>query len=136
LDELTAGELVKVQLEITNPEDLDHAILVDHLPAGLEAVNEGLNTTSHGYGSSAYYDDYYYYEEIFSWHDYGYNFKDIRDDQVDFFFTELTSGRHTYTYLARAAFTGQFVALPAEVYAMYDLSKWGRSDSRLVVIQE
>jgi uncharacterized protein YfaS (alpha-2-macroglobulin family) len=134
MDKLSAGQLVKVQLEITNPEDLNHAILVDHLPAGLEAVNEGLNTTSHGYETSGDYD--YYYEGMFFWNDYGYNFKDIRDDQVDFFFTVLPSGQHVYTYLARATFTGQFVALPAEVFAMYDLSKWGRSDSRIMVIQE
>ncbi len=31
--------------------------------------------------------------------------------------------------MARATHQGEFVAMPAEVYAMYDLTTWGRSAS-------
>lgn len=40
------------------------------------------------------------------------------------------------TYFARAAHSGQFVALPAEVYAMYDLTTWGRSAGSALVVGE
>ena len=106
----------------------------DHLPGGLEALNENLNTTNFGlamYDSAAdYYDDSYY----FQWEKYGYNYKDIYGDRVVFFITDFNAGTHTLTYLARAMFTGQFQALPAEVSAMYDLGIWGHSGSTLFTI--
>jgi uncharacterized protein YfaS (alpha-2-macroglobulin family) len=134
---ISKGQLVKVRIDVSIPEDLNYVILEDHLPSGLEALNTDLNTTPHGVGSSSSYGDYYYdyYSDNSSWYDFGYNYKDLRDDRVDFFFTRLSAGEHTYTYLARATFTGQFAALPAEIYAMYDLSKWGRSESKVVSIE-
>jgi len=53
---------------------------------------------------------------------------------VSFFITQLSAGRHTFTYYARATRAGTFVAMPVEVSAMYDLSVWGRSSSSALVI--
>jgi uncharacterized protein YfaS (alpha-2-macroglobulin family) len=55
---------------------------------------------------------------------------------VDFFITQLRKGTHTYTYLARATFVGDFLALPAEAFTMYDLDTWGRSGSDLVTVRQ
>jgi hypothetical protein len=84
-------------------------------------LNERLNTTSH-VGSTLEEPRYY-------WEDYGYNHKEVYGDRVTFFITELAQGALTYTYVARATHAGEFVALPAEVSAMYDLTTWGRSAS-------
>jgi uncharacterized protein YfaS (alpha-2-macroglobulin family) len=46
----------------------------------------------------------------------------------------LASIPHTFSYLARATHEGEFVAMPAEAYAMYDLTTWGRSASDVVTI--
>jgi len=48
---------------------------------------------------------------------------------VVFFVTEM-AGEWRVTYLARAVRSGQFLALPAEVTAMYDATVWGRSASQ------
>lgn len=120
LDTLKAGQLVQVELTIDVPEDVSYLALEDHLPGGLEALNEGLNASLEP-GTS----DYEY--DVLYWDDYGYNYKEIRGDRVVFFFTSLSKGKHTYTYMARAASAGLFTALPAQAYAMYDARLWGRS---------
>ncbi|MBN1877878.1 MAG: Ig-like domain-containing protein [Anaerolineae bacterium] len=116
------GQLVEVQITVTLPEDGTYLIVEDHLPGGLEALNERLNTTSHVVAGP--YDDPYYY-----WRQYGYNHKEVYGDRVAFFITEMRKGTYTFTYYARATHTGDFVALPVEVSAMYDLATWGRSGS-------
>lgn len=121
LDTLKAGQLVKVELTLNVPEHVSYLALEDYLPGGLEALNEGLNASLEPRF------DWIYEYEVFFWQDYGYNYKEIRGDRVVFFFTSLAKGKHTYTYLARAVTPGQFTALPAQVYAMYDLNTWGRS---------
>lgn len=127
LERVTAGQLVKVSLQIDMPSSGSYMIVEDQLPGGLEALNEGLNTTSH---ATAYYE-----EPQFYWQDYGYNNKEIRSDRVSFFITEMNRGSHTFTYFARATHAGDYTAMPVEVSAMYDLTLWGRSASHLLVIR-
>lgn len=101
-------------------------VVDDPLPAGFEALNERLGTTSHL--ASAYQDPVYH------WRDLGYNRKDVRDERVTLFITHLEPGQRTLSYLARATTAGEFVALPAEVYAMYEPEVWSRSDGARVRI--
>jgi uncharacterized protein YfaS (alpha-2-macroglobulin family) len=100
----------------------------DNLPGGLEALNEKLNTTSHM--AAAEQEPRYY------WQEFGYNNKEVHGDRVSFFITQMSKSEQVFTYLARATHAGQFVALPVEVYAMYDLTTWGRSASNGFVIGE
>jgi alpha-2-macroglobulin len=118
-----AGELVEVRLQFTLAERGAFLVIEDRVPGGLEPLNERLNTTSHVASADPYQ------EPVYFWQEHGYNHKEIHGDRVSFFVTELDAGRHTYTYLARATHRGDFAALPAEVWAMYDLATWGRSSS-------
>lgn len=131
INNTNVGELVLIELTVDIPQDGFYMIIEDHLPGGLEAVNEGLNNTSHELFFSA---DDYSYREIFFWEDYGYNNKEIHADRVNFFITEINKGKHTYTYLARATRPGEFSALPSEIYAMYEESLWGRSASNKLIV--
>jgi uncharacterized protein YfaS (alpha-2-macroglobulin family) len=88
-----------------------------------------LNTASHEAGA---YDD----EPAYYWQSYGYNNKEVRDDRVSFFITEFGKGSRTFTYYARATRAGQFVAMPVEAWAMYDLSMWGRSASTELFVKK
>ncbi len=119
-----AGSLVQVQLQIKTDETINYVILEDQLPAGLEPLNERLNTSSH--------EGLLFQETRYYWHDYGYNQKEIRGDRVSFFMTEIRPGMRTITYLARVTQTGSVTAMPTEAYAMYDLSMWGRSDTAVL----
>ncbi len=117
----TVGDLVQVILTVDVPEDSSYIIIEDKLPGGLEAVNEGLNTTSHAVD--------YYGNPQYSWHDLGYNYKEIHKDRVSFFITELSKGQHQFVYFCRVIHAGTFLALPAETWEMYTPSNWGRSAS-------
>ncbi|MCA9936495.1 MAG: hypothetical protein KC415_21320, partial [Anaerolineales bacterium] len=128
LQSISAGQLVKVRLTVTMPQDAAYVIVEDSLPGGLEALNENLNTTSH---IAALYE---WQQPRYYWQEYGYNYKEIRGGQVSFFITEFNAGRRVFTYVARATHDGRFAALPAEVYAMYDLTVWGRSASSQLVV--
>ncbi len=127
LTSVQAGQLVQVQIQINLPYDGFFIILEDKLPGGLEALNEALNTTSHDEVSN--YGNPYFY-----WQEYGYNNKEIRGDRVSFFITEMSAGWYGFTYLARAVTSGTFIAMPAELYAMYDASIWGRSASSIFLV--
>jgi uncharacterized protein YfaS (alpha-2-macroglobulin family) len=132
LDHFEPGQLVKVQVRVDMPENASYMAVEDYLPGGLEAVNEGLNSSNHVYVDSWGYEDY----QQFYWDDYGYNYKEIRGDRVVFFITTLNKGARTFTYYARATTSGQFTALPAQAYAMYDASLWGRSDEADIYIDQ
>jgi len=125
IESFEAGQLVKVEVRVQIPEDTFFLAVEDYLPGGLEALNEGLSA------ANQVSMDYWGYESYrpFYWEEYGYNYKEIRGDRVVFFITTFEKGTRTYTYYARATTPGQFVALPAQAYAMYDLSLWGRSES-------
>jgi uncharacterized protein YfaS (alpha-2-macroglobulin family) len=125
-----AGQLVRVELSVKLPDSGSFMLVEDHLPGGLEALNEGLNTSSHISAYQAEYDSYTQY----LWKDYGYNNKEIHGDRVSFFITTMYSGMTTLTYLARPTTAGTFTALPTMASAMYDPLLWGRSaDSALTV---
>lgn len=128
LEIITAGQLVKIQLQVTIiPSNSYYVIVEDHLPGGLEALNENLN-------NNAFDSSNFGFSENF-WNRYGYNYKEIFGDRVSFFITKFSGSTKVFTYLARATQSGEFVSLPAEVYAMYDLDFWGRSSSDRIIVR-
>ncbi|CAG0930333.1 hypothetical protein TFLX_01664 [Thermoflexales bacterium] len=132
VEDVQLGEVVKVEVKVTLPDDGWYVAIEDLLPGGLEGVNERLNTTSFAAKQPSYGEarDAFFYQE------YGYNNKEIHDDRVVFFVTQLGKGTHTFTYLARATQTGVFSALPAQVYLMYAPEQWGRSASGTITVGE
>lgn len=137
LQKVEAGDLVRVRLTARFPSpESAYLIIEDHLPGGLEALNERLNTTSH-YGGAECSDDYCYQDSRrrYFWQEYGYNQKEIYADLVSFFITGLHSTTYTVDYLARAGRPGTFTAPPAQIYAMYDETLWGRSASGTIIIE-
>ena len=121
------GDLVEVRLTLDVPEESWYVVVDDPLPAGFEALNERLGTTSHV--AAAYWEEPVYY-----WEEYGYNRKDVRDERVSFFITYLAPGQRTLTYLVRATTAGTFTALPTQVYPMYEPEVWSRSESSQIQI--
>ncbi len=130
LETVQPGQLVQVKLTVNLPQDATYVIVEDKLPGGLEALNERLNNTSHVAVANEWEEPRYY------WQEYGYNYKEVHGDRVSFFITDFDRGTRTFTYMARVTHAGAFVALPAEVYAMYDLAVWGRSASSEFVVEE
>ncbi len=129
IQSVRVGDVVKVQLGVMLTQESWYVAIEDPLPGGLEGLNERLNTTSYAARVG-------YYEEgsEFFYQEYGYNNKEVRDDRVVFFVTQMRPGRHTFSYLARATQAGSFSALPVQVYLMYEPEQWGRSASSVVSV--
>lgn len=125
------GTLVKVSLTVNTTVAASYVIIEDKLPAGLEPLNENLNTNSHEGSADATNGTGYY-----RWQKFGYNQKEIRGDKISFFITDLPAGSRTITYIARVTGTGNVTAMPTEAYAMYDEAFWGRSASSELQFEE
>lgn len=122
------GDLVEVTLQVTSQSRMSYLLVEDPIPAGFEVVNERLNAVSYGADS-------YSSEWRFFWMDWGYNRKNIRDDRVEFFVTDLWPGTHTLTYQMRATTAGTFGVLSAQAYPMYNDAIWGRSATTQLQVQ-
>ena len=127
--EFEVNQYVVIQMTVDTSEDLSFVIVEDQLPGGFEALNEGLNTSS--YVAPNPWEP----SEAPDFETYGYNYKEIRSGRVSFFITDLDAGTRVIRYVARVTHAGEFVAMPAEVYPMYDLAKWGRSSSLEITVQ-
>ena len=131
-DELRVGDVVMVRLTVMAPQTLYYFILEDPLPAGFEAIDPSLLTTSRlargprgerlDSRSRFWYDDW--------------TRSEIRDEKVALFKTILRRDTYEYTYLARVTQAGTFTALPAVAYEMYHPEVFGRSASVRVTIRE
>jgi hypothetical protein len=122
------GDLVEVTIELEANQRMSYVLVEDPIPAGFEALAERVNP--YGWGGCPFCE----YADHFFWREWGYNRKDVRDDRVDFFLTELWPGKHTFTYLMRATTRGEFSVLPGQAYPMYNDDIWGRSASQQVVV--
>jgi hypothetical protein len=112
-----------VHVTVEARDEAWYVLVEDPLPAGFEALNQGTNPMVYG-------DDFF----PFRWYDWGYNRKNIYDDRVTFFITNLWAGQHELTYLMRAITPGVYSVLPAQAYPMYAEEMWGRSASQRVSI--
>lgn len=122
------GDLISVELNLTLDDAASYLIIEDKLPAGLEALNENLDTETKRPPDGRPSPEWPW------WWWYRYERKEIHDDKVSFFSTQLPAGEHRFQYTARAITPGTFSARPAEAYAMYRPDVWGRSDSEQVLI--
>ena len=144
------GELVRVRLRITIPEDREFLVLDDALPAGLEAVDLSLRTAALMPGpglaqsarSGAAGEQEQAEENDIRW-GYGswdsgwwspFDYREMRDDRVVYFATRLWRGKYTATYVARATTPGVFVRPPAHAEEMYNPAVFGRSDGGVFTV--
>jgi hypothetical protein len=101
------------------------------LPAGLEALDTSLKTTS-----AAASDPELQRSEsthAFWWH---IHHAEVHDNRVVLFARSLSSGTYDYTYLARATTPGIFNVLPPRAYQMYRPEVFGQgSGTRFLVIE-
>ena len=149
------GEIVRVRLRITIPNDREFLVVDDALPAGLEAVDLSLRTAStlpgpgrdqrmefvtpeqaegeqdvsaegSGYG-------WYYGSWDSGWWS-PFDHKELRDDRVVYSATVLWRGTYAMTYIARATTPGTFVRPPAHAEEMYNPAVYGRSDGGIFTV--
>ena len=134
--EASVGDVIRVDLTIIAPHDLHYLVVEDMLPAGAEALDTGLATTSllavapllqREMGDEGYYPWYWYW-----WH--WYSRSELRDEKVVLFADELPAGTYEYSYTMRASTAGTFHVIPAVASEFYFPDVFGRSDGRVLSI--
>ncbi len=128
-----AGDLVRVTLRVSSPQQRSNVAIEDLLPAGFEALNAQLTTTSSEELRGEDSDGEPSTAPRSPWQA-GVDHTEIRDDRVLLFATWLEPGSFVYTYVARATAPGTFVAPPAQVEEMYRSEVMGRTKATTVKI--
>jgi len=126
------GDTLLVRLSIVAPNDLYYVVIEDPLPAGAEAVDTSLKTTTQ-IGEApklmrlraGLYD---------GWGWWWFSRTELRDEKVVLFATRLPKGSYEYTYLIRPGLSGTFKVMPAVGSEMYFPEVFGRSDGALFQI--
>ena len=134
VDQVRLGDVIQVKLTIIAPNDLYYLVVEDPLPAGCEAVDTSLKTTSAIYQGPELEPLDFDWDHLPYW--WFFSHSELRDEKVALFATELAKGTYEYTYLMRASLPGEFSAMPAQAYEMYFPEVFGRSDGGLLVIAE
>ena len=145
----TEGDLVRVRLRLTVTSVSEFVVLDDALPAGLEAVDLSLRTSSALPGPGANLPTervredreagpsgsmWYYGSWDSGWWS-PFDHRELRDDRVVYSATILWPGSYTATYLARATTPGTFIRPPAHAEEMYNPGMNGRSDGGTFIVR-
>jgi uncharacterized protein YfaS (alpha-2-macroglobulin family) len=121
LSSAAAGDLVQVRVTVMAPATLHDVLVEDPLPAGLEAVDTRLKTTSLAEmsidaGAKR------------GWQPWTH--VDVRSDRVALFANVVPPGAYQYTYLARATLPGEYRVLPVNGHEQYFPEVFARGDGR------
>ncbi|HWQ13381.1 MAG TPA: Ig-like domain-containing protein [Roseiflexaceae bacterium] len=146
--EVKLGDTVRVELAITAPNDLYYLRVEDGLPAGFEAVDPALATTSQlapgpQIDTPMPVDGPVMVEEAarasvaspypwWGWWWRWYSRSELRDEKVALFADFLPRGSYLYSYTMRATLPGEFRAIPAVAVESYFPEVYGRSDGALL----
>lgn len=143
VSQFSGGDLVLADVVVVTPSPRHFVVVDAALPAGFEAVDMRLSTTSRNLeldrGRRGYfggYDDDEMDDEIAAGRAYlpSYYIREVRDDRVLFFIDHMAAGMYRYRYLARATTLGTFVVPPARAEEMYAPEVFGRTPAGRVVI--
>ncbi|MBL7183244.1 MAG: Ig-like domain-containing protein [Anaerolineae bacterium] len=135
VQEAALGDVIRVDLTIIAPNDLYYVVVEDPLPAGAEAIDTGLATTSLLAMEPVLHrqpeDDRWY---PFYWWWNWYSRSELRDEKVVLFANYLPKGTYEYSYTMRATLPGDYHVIPTVAQEFYFPEVFGRSDSRLLSI--
>jgi uncharacterized protein YfaS (alpha-2-macroglobulin family) len=128
------GDVLQVRLTIVAPNDLYYVKVEDPFPAGMEAVDTTLKTTSQineapNLNNTSRYSPY----EGWGW--WWFSRTELRDEKAVLFSSYLPRGTYEYTYQIRAGLSGAYKVLPSHVEEMYFPEVFGRGDGALFTIE-
>jgi len=140
IDRAQVGDVIRVKLTVVAPTDLHYVMLEDPLPAGCEAVDVTLNTTSvvgerPGVHNLTLEEEDAWYR-WYGWGWWWFSHSEIRDEKVALFATYLPRGTYEYSYIMRASVPGTFNVIPTTASQMYFPEVFGRSDGGQFVVEE
>jgi hypothetical protein len=125
------GDVITVRVTLTLPQDIYYFVLEDPIPAGTEAIDTSLLTTSQTNTAPSIRPDR---DPRWWWGWWLFDRNEMRDEEVDLYADFLPRGTYTYTYQVRASFPGEYQTMPSHAYAFYFPEVFGRGDGTLFTI--
>ena len=123
------GVVLRVRLTVRSAQDLYYVRVEDPLPAGAEAVDPSLLTTSQlnhgGYRVPPHTSDLAWYV----------SHVELRDDRAALFAAYLPAGVYRYEYTVQLTTRGVFHALPAHVAETYFPEVFGHGGGGYFTVQ-
>jgi len=132
ITEAQQGDLLLVRVTIVAPHNLHYVVIDDPLPAGLEAVDQSLNTSPQSVeipqeftGQDAFWRGWGW------WH---FTHTQLRDEKAVISADILPAGTYIYTYLVRASNVGVFRTMPTIAQEFYFPEVYGREEGSLFTV--
>lgn len=119
---LESGKVFDIGLEIISDHPVEHIVITDPLPAGLEAVDASFQTSTP-----------YFQAQADSWQ---INYEKIYRDRLVAYGDRLQAGVYSLHYLVRSVTPGIFEWPGAEVHLQYAPEEFGRSASSQLEVVE
>ena len=130
--EVKLGDVIRVDLTLIAPHDRYYVVVEDPLPAGGEAIDTGLATTS----LLAMDPTLRRENSRWWWWWHWYSRSELRDEKVVLFADVLSAGTYEYSYTFRATLPGDYHVMPTVAKEFYFPEVFGRSEGRLLTIGE
>ena len=130
--EAKQGDLLLGRLTLVVPNDLHYVVVEDPLPAGLEAVDQSLQTSPQNPQLPTDYD----WQDVFTrgWGWWYFDHTQLRDEKVVLSASYLPAGSYVYTYLVRAGSAGEFNVIPPTAQEFYFPDVYGRGEGSQFVV--
>ena len=135
--EVKVGEVVRVEITLVAPNDLYYLRVEDPLPAGMEAVDTGLATTSllaQGPQLTRMPEEEQEPRGWYRWWHW-YSRSELRDEKVVLFAPSLGKGTYEYSYTMRATLPGTFNVIPTTANEVYFPEVYGRGAGQVLVVR-
>jgi hypothetical protein len=130
ITEANVGDFIEVKLTLVAPTDLHYVVVEDPLPAGAEAIDSSLATSSivapgevinrpprlERAGAAQ------------PWGWWYFSHTDLRDEKAVLFASYLPRGVYEYTYTIRASLPGDYQVIPTHAEQLYFPEVFGRGD--------
>jgi uncharacterized protein YfaS (alpha-2-macroglobulin family) len=114
------GQVFDIGLEVITDHPVDHVVITDPLPAGLEAVDTSFQTSTP-----------YFQPQIDSWQ---VGYQTIHNDRIEAYGDRLEAGVYSLHYLVRSITPGTFLWPGADVHLQYAPEEFGRSTSTVLKV--
>jgi alpha-2-macroglobulin len=129
------GDVLQATVTVVVPNTSYYVIVEDPLPAGTEAVDTGLLTTSQAAQGPAMEQQPDKQQGSAGWW-WTPTHVELRDEKAVMFATMLEPGTYQFTYQVRASLPGTFYTLPSNAYQMYFPEVWGRGAGSVFTVTQ